>query len=82
MGTFSIWHWLIVGAVVLLLFGGGGKISRLMRDMGKGITAFKKGLKEEVEDQDEAAGDKSAIEQNTMASSTTQEEQDKKVAEG
>ncbi len=82
MGAFSIWHLLILGAVVLLLFGGGGKISRLMRDMGKGITAFKKGLKEEVEDQDEAAGDKSAIEQNTMASSATQEEQDKKVAGG
>ncbi len=82
MGAFSIWHLLILGAVVLLLFGGGGKISRLMRDMGKGITAFKKGLKEEVEDQDEAAGDKSAIEQNTMAASATQEEQDKKVAEG
>ena len=82
MGAFSIWHLLILGAVVLLLFGGGGKISRLMRDMGKGITAFKKGLKEEVEDQDEAAGSKSAIEQDTMAASTTQEEQDKKVAEG
>ncbi len=82
MGAFSIWHLLILGAVVLLLFGGGGKISRLMRDMGKGITAFKKGLKEEVEDPDEAAGDKSAIEQNTMASSATQEEQDKKVAGG
>ena len=82
MGAFSIWHLLILGAVVLLLFGGGGKISRLMRDMGKGITAFKKGLKEEVEDPDEAAGDKSAIEQTTMASSATQEEQDKKVAEG
>ena len=34
MGAFSIWHLLILGAVVLLLFGGGGKISRLMRDMG------------------------------------------------
>jgi len=47
MGSFSIWHWLIVLAVVLIIFGGGGKIPRLMRDMGQGITAFKKGLKEE-----------------------------------
>lgn len=47
MGTFSIWHWLIVLAVVLVLFGGGGKIPKLMRDMGQGINAFKKGLKEE-----------------------------------
>ena len=47
MGSFSIWHLLIVLAVVLLLFGGAGKIPRLMKDMGQGINAFKKGLKEE-----------------------------------
>jgi sec-independent protein translocase protein TatA len=47
MGSFSIYHWLVVLAVVLLLFGGGGKIPKLMRDMGSGINAFKKGLKEE-----------------------------------
>lgn len=46
MGSFSIWHWLIVLAVVLVLFGGGGKIPRLMKDLGQGITAFRKGLKE------------------------------------
>jgi sec-independent protein translocase protein TatA len=54
MGTFSVWHWLIVLVVVLILFGGGGKIPKLMRDMGKGINAFKKGLKEESKDPDEA----------------------------
>ena len=47
MGSFSIWHWLIVLAVVMILFGGGGKISRIMGDMAKGVKAFKKGLKEE-----------------------------------
>lgn len=47
MGSFSIWHWLIVLVVVLVLFGGGGKISRLMGDFGKGLKAFKKGVKEE-----------------------------------
>ena len=46
MGTFSIWHWVIVLVVVLVLFGGGGKLSRLMGDAARGITAFKKGLKE------------------------------------
>jgi sec-independent protein translocase protein TatA len=45
MGSFSLWHWLIVLAIVLVLFGGGGKIPRLMKDLGQGITAFKKGLK-------------------------------------
>jgi sec-independent protein translocase protein TatA len=47
MGTFSIWHWLVVLAVVLVLFGGGGKLSRLMGDFGKGLKAFKKNIKDE-----------------------------------
>ena len=46
MGSFSVWHWLIVLALVLLLFGGGGKIPKLMGDMAKGVKAFKEGLKE------------------------------------
>lgn len=46
MGTFSIWHWIIVLLVVLVLFGA-GKIPRLMGDVAKGVNAFKKGLKEE-----------------------------------
>lgn len=49
MGSFSIWHWLIVLAIILVLFGGGGKIPRLMKDLGQGITAFRKGLKEPKE---------------------------------
>lgn len=48
MGTFSIWHWLIVLVVVLLLFGR-NKIPMLMGDMAKGIKAFKAGMKEEEE---------------------------------
>ena len=47
MGSLSIWHWIIAGAVVLLLFGGRGKISELMGDFAKGIKSFKKGLAEE-----------------------------------
>ncbi|MGE5546357.1 MAG: twin-arginine translocase TatA/TatE family subunit [Solirubrobacterales bacterium] len=49
MGSFSIWHWLIVLVIVLLLFGGAGKIPKLMGDMAKGVKAFKKGLSEEDE---------------------------------
>ena len=44
MGSLSLWHWIIVLAVVLLLFGGRGKISSLMGDFGKGLSAFKKGV--------------------------------------
>ena len=47
MGSFSIWHWLIVGAVLLLVFGGRGKISDMMGDVAKGIKAFRKGMSEE-----------------------------------
>ena len=44
MGSFSIWHWLIVLAVVLILFGGSSKISTLMGDFAKGIKSFKKNM--------------------------------------
>lgn len=49
MGGLSIWHWLIVGAVALLVFGGKGKISDIMGDVAKGIKSFKKGLSEDDE---------------------------------
>lgn len=45
MGGMSWMHWLIVAAVVLLLFGGRGKLSGLMGDAAKGIKAFRDGLK-------------------------------------
>ena len=57
MGTFSIWHWLVVLVVVLVLFGGGGKISRLMGDFGKGLKSFKKGMKEDDVAEDDAANE-------------------------
>jgi sec-independent protein translocase protein TatA len=47
MGGFSIWHWMLFGAVALLLFGGKGKISDLMGDVAKGIKSFKKGMAED-----------------------------------
>jgi sec-independent protein translocase protein TatA len=47
MGSMSIWHWIIVGGVALVLFGGKGKISDLMGDFAKGIKSFKKGMSEE-----------------------------------
>lgn len=48
MGSFSIWHWLIVGILVLLLFGK-GRFSDMMGDVAKGIKSFKKGMTEEDE---------------------------------
>jgi sec-independent protein translocase protein TatA len=53
-GTFSILHWIVVLAVVLLLFGGRGKISAIMGDFGKGLRNFKTGLKGPEGDDSEA----------------------------
>ncbi|MGH6672836.1 MAG: twin-arginine translocase TatA/TatE family subunit [Xanthobacteraceae bacterium] len=50
MGGLSIWHWMIVLAVGLLLFGGRGKVSDLMGDLAKGIKSFKKGLADDDSD--------------------------------
>lgn len=50
MGGFSIWHWVIVLLVVVVLFGGRGKLSSIMGDAAKGIRAFQKGLKGEDEE--------------------------------
>ncbi len=53
-------HWsglLFIAVVVLLIFGGRGKISSIMGDVGKGISSFRKGLKDNVEDMKDAADD-------------------------
>lgn len=47
IGGLSPWHWLLVILVVVVLFGGKGKLSGLMGDAAKGIKAFKEGLKDE-----------------------------------
>lgn len=47
MGAMSIWHWAILILVVVVLFGGRGKLSALMGDAAKGVKAFKDGLKDE-----------------------------------
>lgn len=56
MGLSSIWHWLLLGLVVLLLFGK-GRFSDAMGDVAKGIKSFKKGMAD-----DEVADGKPAVE--------------------
>ena len=53
MGSMSLWHWIVVIGVVLLLFGR-GKISELMGDVAQGIKAFKKGMSEDETAKSEA----------------------------
>ena len=47
MGGLSIWHWLIVMVVALLLLGGRGRVSAMMGDLGKGIKSFKQSMAED-----------------------------------
>ena len=54
MGSFSIWHWMVVLLVVLLLFGT-GKVSNLMGDFAKGIKSFKKNMAEDTDASMEAS---------------------------
>ncbi len=54
MGSFSIWHWLIVLLIVVLVFGT-SKLKNLGRDLGSGIKGFKDGLKEGQEETNAAA---------------------------
>ena len=63
MGSFSIWHWLIVLAVVLLLFGR-GKIPELMGDVAKGIKSFKKGMSDEDAEKAETAQERRTLDHN------------------
>ncbi len=61
MGGASIWHWIVVGLIVVLLFGR-GKISEMMGDVAKGIKAFKKGMSDDDTQsvRDQAAADEPA----------------------
>ena len=55
MGSFSWWHWAIVLVVVLVMFGGKGKVSDLMGDVAKGIKNFKSGMAEDEKEVAEEA---------------------------
>jgi sec-independent protein translocase protein TatA len=79
MGTFSIWHWLIVLAVVLILFGGSGKISSLMGDVAKGIRSFKKGLQEDDESETASKEETKALEDKTAAAAKSGKKEEEKA---
>jgi sec-independent protein translocase protein TatA len=79
MGVMGIWQWVIVLAIVLLLFGGRGKISALMGDFGKGLKSFKKGLNDGDADTT-ADTNKGAIEDKPAASAEAKSEDKDKVS--
>ena len=51
MGAFSIWHWLIVLVIAVVLFGGKGKLSSILGDLGKGLKDFKKNVADDTPEQ-------------------------------
>lgn len=72
MGAFSLWQWLVVLAVVLILFARPGKISGIMGDFGKGLKNFKKGMKDEnASNKDSLAEDTIYIEDDDFAEQKT-----------
>ncbi|SIQ72203.1 MULTISPECIES: twin-arginine translocase TatA/TatE family subunit [unclassified Bosea (in: a-proteobacteria)] len=75
MGGVSIWHWIVVGVIVMLLFGR-GKVSELMGDVAKGIKSFKKGMAEDDEPTPGATVDPKVID-NVKASNAQAEAQAK-----
>ena len=75
MGAFSIWHWIIVLIVVLILFGGKGKLSSIMGDFGKGLKNFKDQIKsknetEEIESPDTKVASKKKNKKKTSKKKT------------
>jgi sec-independent protein translocase protein TatA len=67
MGSFSLMHWIVVLAIILILFGA-GKLPRVMGDFAKGIKAFKAGMKEE--DEAEAAAPPAQVSPPAAAATT------------
>ena len=53
MGSLSPWHLIILALLLLVVFGGRGKLSGIMGDAAKGIKAFKDGLKDEDHKKDD-----------------------------
>ena len=51
MGFTSIWHWVIVLIIVVILFGGRGKLSSLMGDLGTGLRSFKRGMNKDNDEE-------------------------------
>jgi sec-independent protein translocase protein TatA len=65
MGGFSIWHWLVVGVIILLLFGK-GRFSEMMGDVAKGLKSFKKGMSEDEEASAKAEETRRLRDQSTL----------------
>ena len=66
MGIGGIWQWVVVLAIVLVLFGGRGKISQLMGDFGRGLKSFKSGIKDDEPQSVEAKDAPPSVQTSTV----------------
>ena len=80
MGAFSIWHWIIVLIVVLILFGGKGKLSSIMGDFGKGLKNFKDQVKsnKDIEEEVEVISEKKTAPKKKTAKKSVKKKQTSK----
>ena len=76
MGSLSIWHWIILLLIVLVLFGK-GKISDVMGDVAKGIKSFKKGMADDEDVAEETPPPKTIDHKPTVEAAKTSSEQTK-----
>ncbi len=70
MGAFSIWHWLIVLVVVILIFGT-KKLTNIGKDVGGAVKGFKEGMKSDEEPAKQVADDGKTIEGEVKEKSNT-----------
>jgi sec-independent protein translocase protein TatA len=82
MGSFSLWHWIVVVGLFLLLFGGRGKISDLMGDVAQGIKSFKKGMQDEDTAKADPVDPKSLDHQSGVGSAELKRRAESTKAEG
>jgi sec-independent protein translocase protein TatA len=84
MGSLSPWHLIILALLLLLVFGGRGKLSGIMGDAAKGIKAFKDGLKDEDKpdhkDEDKSASRPGALPRTDAEKEAIRREEDKHTA--
>ena len=81
MGSLSIWHWIVVVVVVLLLFGR-GKISELMGDVAQGIKSFKKGMAEDETAKTDTPADPKTIDHTNATTAPAQQAKTERKFEG
>ena len=80
MGSLSPWHLLILGLLLLLVFGGRGKLSGIMGDAAKGIKAFKDGLKDEDKKDDDKPSTTGTLPRTDAEKEALRREEDKHTA--